>query len=107
MRVVLLNALPFNAFTFNTFTLHVTRITLQQATELIGRAQVVENYIRHEGTLKLLSAVTGIQLTVNSGLYQYRTGDVIVVITLKKPVRGQEVAEVSPEDLDVFKVTVH
>jgi hypothetical protein len=53
----------------------------------------------------MLSEILGKQLTPSAELYMWREGDVLVVVGLKKPVRGQEV-EVSVEDLDFVVVRV-
>jgi hypothetical protein len=66
------------------------------------------HYIRHEATLRALYNTLHIPLPLepNAGLYQYAPGDVIVVVTLRSPVRGQEVSQVRPEDLETWIVTV-
>ena len=58
------------------------------------------NYIRHPSTVRILNEVLGLDLQPSTSLYQYQPGDIIIVVGLRRPVRGQEV-EVRPEDLDV------
>ena len=53
----------------------------------------------------MLSEILGKQLTPSTELYVWREDDILVVVGLKKPVRGQEV-EVSVEDLDLVVVRV-
>ena len=99
-RVVFLNALPLNAIPYNSFTIACWRVGFD-VLRIHVVDSVVESYIRHEATLRLVSSVLGVDLKPSSGLYSYRPGDALAVVTLKKPARGQEVAEVKPEDLDV------
>ena len=63
------------------------------------------SFIRHQATIELLKSL-GIDLEVSSGLYQYQDGDVIYVVTLRRPVRGAEVEGLSLEDLLIHKVVV-
>jgi hypothetical protein len=65
------------------------------------------HYIRHPATIAALRAL-GIPLSEqpNSGLYVYQHSDVIVVVTLRNPTRGQEQNVVRPEDLEAYIVTV-
>ena len=81
---------------------------LQQIKEIIrswGDKIEVTNYIRHPSTAKLLSEMLGLDLQPNSGLYSYEPGDSIVVVTLRRPPRGQEV-QATINDLDIYLVTV-
>jgi len=100
-RMVFLNALPLNAIPYNSFVVICRRVRLEALRDLVADS-VVESYIRHEATLKVVSSVLGVDLKPSSGLYSYIPGDALAVITLKKPVRGQEVVEVKQEDLDVL-----
>jgi len=110
-RIVLLNALPLNAFPVEAdrqfeFTGEV--VALDELVVILKFAQhygvKIENYIRHEPTVKLLSQITSLELKPENKLYSYSEGDEIYIITLKKPVRGQEV-EVKPEDLLIVRVS--
>ena len=92
-------------FTGKEYTMYYKRISLEELKELAKDADVI-NYVRHESTVKLLSSILGKQLTPNAGLYQWVDGDILVVVGLKKPVRGQEL-EVKPEDLDLVAVYVY
>ena len=105
-RVVFLNALPLNAIKdAYYFDIYCKRTSIEAIADIVMHSAKVENYIRHESTVKLLSKLLNIDLKPSSGLYEYRDGDVLVIVTLKKPVRGQEV-EVKEEDLDYFMCTV-
>jgi len=97
-RIVFLNALPLNSIQLKKFTVSCSRdIDIK---ELIETSKKYINYIRHESTIKALNELLKIDLKPSSELYNYTIGDVLVIVTLKRPVRGQEV-EVKIEDLDV------
>jgi len=106
-RLVFLNALPLNAFSFDEFSLHVSRVGIDLLKIMIKIAREenndIVNYIRHPATVQLLNSILGLQLQPRPELYVYAPGDKIIVVTLKKPVRGQEV-DVRPDDLDLFFV---
>jgi len=97
---VLLNALPLNAFPLDHFTIKVRRVSLSD----IRIYNNVKCYIRHEGTVKLISRVLGVELKPSADLYKFNPNDAIYIITLKKPVRGTEASEISKEDVDVFEI---
>jgi hypothetical protein len=109
-RVVVLNALPLNSLpkmhlqldvlpagSIHELALWVQR-RLQEGFQLI-------HYIRHVATIQALRSA-GIPLSEapNTGLYAYQPGDIIVVVSLRAPVRGQEVLQVSPQDLEAWIV---
>jgi len=101
-RLIFLNALPLNAFNGNVH-LDVIRVTIQELTrwvnERLAEGFEIVHFIRHNGTIQTLRAV-GIPLAEapNAGLYRFQSGDVIVVVTLSSPQRGQE-AQPHVEDL--------
>ncbi len=110
-RIVILNALPLNALPRRHLQLDMLPVTINELARWIQRRvaegwQVV-HYIRHGATVETLRAV-GIPLDPqpNSGLYVYQPGDVVVVVTLRTPQRGQEVSQVSPQDLEAWIVAV-
>jgi len=80
------------------------RVGIDELKELVKDAEVL-NYVRRESTVKVLSEILGKQLTPSTELYMWQEDDVLVVVGLKKPVRGQEV-EASAEDLDLVVVRV-
>jgi hypothetical protein len=104
-RTVLLNALPLNAIPFHIFAVACNRVTLTDIADVVARSEAVENYIRHESTVKLLSRLLNVDLKPSSGLYEYRNSDVLVIVTLKKQQRGQEI-EAREEDLEYFTCVV-
>jgi hypothetical protein len=103
-RVAMLNALPLNAIqreVINIKCVRFTDILTLRDLAITLREKPLINYIRHESTVKLLSSILGVELKPSSDLYKYEWGDALVVVTLKRPIRGQEV-EVKPEDLEYF-----
>jgi len=117
-RVVVVNALALSMFPRAQFTLRVTRIQPGAVANAVANAverlkalgfQDVEyvHYIRHPATLETIRRhLPGLPQVPNAGLYIYKPGDVIVVVALKAPQRGQEVQEVREEDLDIALVEV-
>jgi hypothetical protein len=109
-RLVLLNALPLNAIQLDHFCIDVRRETIDDLRYYINKAKSINaeiiSYIRHEATVNLLNQVLGLSLRPESGLYQWREGDELIIITLKKPIRGQEATEVKIEDLEFFYVYI-
>ena len=110
-RIVVLNALPLNALPRAHLELDILPVAINELAQWVQRRlqegwQLV-HYIRHPATIAALRAA-GIPLSEqpNAGLYQYDAGDVIVVATLRSPQRGQEQAQVSPQDLEAWIVTV-
>ena len=109
-RIVFLNALPLNSLPKRHVHLDVIPVSLKELARWVSRrldeGYQLEHYIRHESTIQVLRII-GIPLAEgpNAGIYQYRHGDILVVATLRNPVRGQEV-QVRPEDLEVWVVTV-
>ena len=110
-RVVLLNALPLNSLPQAHLELDVLPVSLQELAQWVQR-RVAEgygliHYIRHPATVATLRAA-GIPIgdQPNSGLYQYQSGDVMVVVSLRSPQRGQEQTQVSLQDLQAWIVTV-
>ncbi|MFZ8839713.1 MAG: hypothetical protein ACO2PM_12570 [Pyrobaculum sp.] len=110
-RIVFLNALPLNALPRSHLRLDILPVSIaelaQWAQRRVAEGYEVVHFIRHPATIAALRAV-GIPLSEqpSSGLYQYAHGDVIVVVTLRAPQRGQEVQQVSPQDLEVWVVAV-
>ena len=111
-RIVFLNAMPLNALPRSHLELDV--IPVGNINELAAWVQrrlaegfQLVHFIRHPATIAVLRSV-GIPLSEqpNSGLYSYDAGDIIVVVSLRTPQRGQEVQQVRPEDLETWIVTV-
>ena len=110
-RVVFLNALPLNALPRSHLRLDILPVNISDLARWVNKrlqeGYEVVHYVRHTATIATLRSV-GIPLSEqpNAGLYQYAPGDVLVVVTLRSPVRGQEQTQVKPEDLESWIVTV-
>ena len=111
-RLVFLNALPLNALPRAHLELDVLPVSnINELATWVQRRlaegfQLV-HYIRHPATIQALRQL-GIPLpeTPNSGLYSYDAGDIIVVVSLRAPQRGQEQQQVNISDLEAWIVTV-
>jgi len=110
-RVVILNAMPLNALPPKHLRLEVVPVAPNEFVEWIQRrvkeGYGVKHFIRHAGTIQALrGAGVPISETPEAGLYGYQEGDVMAVVTLKNPTRGQEQATVALDDLAVWLVWV-
>ncbi|MGC9115776.1 MAG: hypothetical protein ACP5HH_07255 [Fervidicoccaceae archaeon] len=110
-RVVFLNGLPLNAFPYQTIQMYIQKLDMQKFKENIELIKQfpkisIANYIRHKGTIELLKKITGLELTPSAENWKYQPKDIIYVITLKNPQRGQEIAELKEDDIDVYFVLV-
>jgi hypothetical protein len=103
-RVVLVGGVAPSMFNQNELTMYYRRISLDELRDLVKDANVV-NYVRHESTVKFLSQALNRSLQPNPGLYQWGEGDDLVIVGLKKPIRGQEM-QVTADDLDLVLVRV-
>jgi hypothetical protein len=105
--IVFLGALPLNALPRRTLNISVMPVVLKDLVEWVSRrlneGYRITHYIRHAGTIAALKAL-GIPLDdkPNADLYRYRDGDILVIVSLRNPPRGQDVAQVSPEDLEAW-----
>jgi len=106
MRLVLLNAFPLSAFPYDTFTALFKRTSIEELARDVATASEVLCYIRHPATVLALQSALNVALRTSGELYRYAEGDLIYVVTLRTPQRGQEVAEVKIEDLDIVRVVV-
>jgi hypothetical protein len=104
-RLVLLNAFPLSAFLMETFTATFERVPLSRLAEEARGAEIA-NFIRHPATVECLSEVLGRELKPSAGLYTYRPGDIIYVVSLRQPQRGAEVVSIKVEELDIVRVEV-
>ena len=107
-NVVFLNALPLNIFPQTRFYLKVERVSVKTAISymqsLFNQGYGIANYIRHPATVSLINRIFNLPLAPNNALYRYEHGDVLFVVSLKKPVRGAEVESLTADDLDIFIV---
>lgn len=110
-RIVLLNALPLSALPRVRLELDVHPVELDELARWVQKRlqegyQIV-HYIRHPATIAVLKSI-GIPLSEqpNSGLYVYQPTDILVIVTLRNPTRGQEQIQVSPQELEAWIVAV-
>lgn len=107
-RVVFLNALPLNAIADEKFYIFVKKTNLQD----IANSLTIQNaekihYIRHSATLRLLRKYfPSLSDKPSDDLYKYNKGDILVIVTLKTPVRGAEQKEVSESDVEIYEVSI-
>jgi hypothetical protein len=101
-----MNSLPRRHLALDVMPVSINDLAAWTQRRLQEGWQVI-HYIRHPATIAALRAA-GIPLSEqpNSGLYQYQPSDIIVVVTLRSPQRGQEQAQVSVSDLGAWIVTV-
>jgi hypothetical protein len=110
-RAVVLNALPPNALPRRHLQLDMIPVSISDLATWVQRRlqegwQLI-HFIRHPATIQALRAA-GVPLPEqpNAGLYTYQSGDVLVIVTLRSPPRGQEVQQVNVSDLEFWIVTV-
>jgi hypothetical protein len=70
----------------------------------LAEATEVKCYIRHQATVQLLKELLEVELAPSSEAYKYDPRDIVYVVTLKTPARGQEVTELSITDIEIYKV---
>jgi len=101
-QVIFLNAFPINAFMGKNAVLRVMYCgALKDIYDLLKTVinnNNVINFISHESTAKALG------LSPNKALYSYREGDIIIIVTLNKPLRNMTDMQVTINDLDVYLV---
>jgi len=101
-QIIFLNAFPINAFMGKNAVLRVMYCgglkDIQDAIKTVINNNNVINFISHESTAKALG------LNPNKALYSYREGDVIIIVTLNKPLRNVVDMQVTADDLDVYLV---
>ena len=109
--IVFLNAMPLNSLPRRHLQLDVLHVSIGELAQWVQRRLQegwrLVHYIRHPATIAALRAA-GIPLSEqpNAGLYVYQPGDVMVVITLRNPPRGQEIQQVNIGDLEAWIVSV-
>jgi len=106
-RGILLNGFPLSAFgNPSQLTAKFRRLTLSQLREVLQSVDEIISYIRHAATVELISRAVGRQLQPSNGVYNYVDGDIIIVAVLTTPSRGQEVTQLTEEDIAIYEVTV-
>jgi len=101
-QIIFLNAFPINAFMGKSAILKVMHCgalkDIYDTIKTVINNNNVINFISHESTAKALG------LSPNKALYSYREGDVIIIVTLNKPLRNVVDMQVTIDDLDVYLV---
>ena len=106
MRYIFLNALPLNALPRKPLVLKVTPVKPEVLRQLVPEMKPRISYIRHPATVKLLNKLFNLDLQPSSELYQYQKGDILYIVTLKRPVRGAEATNLTENDIEIFQVEV-
>jgi len=80
-------------------------ITVEEARELIRKAEKIESYIGHEATAKLLTQLFEKEIPMNRGTYTPENYDLAIVVRLKKRLeKPEDVKNVKPEDIEFLLV---
>ena len=107
LRYVFLNALPLNALRIEGIArLVVTRVDPKVLKQLVPLMKRTVSFIRHASTVRLLNRVFGLELQPSNGFYEYEDGDVLMVVTLRRPRRGIDVFDLSIDDIEIYMVEV-
>jgi hypothetical protein len=106
-RVVFLNAFPMSAFSgvqrIMFEAVHVDDLEMLAKWVREGGMEVV-SYIRHVSTVEALRRIGFPIGEPNAGIYRFLPGDLLIVVTLKTPVRDGREVEVKEGDIDVWVV---
>jgi len=104
-RLIILNALPLNIFQRTAIILRIVPLQPEELRHLATNNEVI-HFIRHVATLNLLrTLIPSLSPEPNAGIYRYQPGDLLAVVTLRTPNRGQEQI-VNLTDLDMWLVEV-
>jgi len=107
MRFVFLNALPLTALNIDTVAiLKIFKVNHESLKKVVPLMSSKACFIRHPATVKLLNKLYGLDLKPSNELYSFKDGDIIHVVVLKKPVRGEEVEKLTENDIDIYQVKV-
>jgi hypothetical protein len=105
-RLIILNALPLNIFPRAPIRLRIVPIDdLRTIATIATNAQIV-HFVRHPATLNLLRTLIPSLSEPNAGIYRYQDGDLLIIIVLRTPQRGQELQNVTLTDLEAWLVEV-
>jgi len=104
-RKVLVNAFSVSMLKFvREATVRFRRLSVEEVRDLLREGEIV-NYVRHAGTVQVIQELINRQLVPNSGIYVNQPNDVVIMVVLNAPQRGQEVTP-KLEDLSFFLVEV-
>jgi len=82
-----------------------TPITVEEAKELVKKAQRIESYIGHESTAKLLTQIFEREIPMSRAMYKPSNNDLAVIVRLKKRLeKPEDVKNVKPEDVEFLLV---
>jgi hypothetical protein len=102
-KIILLNALVPNP-TEPTIIIS-TPVTVEEAKELVNKAEKVESYIGHEATAKLLTQIFEREIPVNRAMYIPERYDLAIVVRLKKRLeKPEDVKNVTENDIELLLV---
>jgi hypothetical protein len=100
-KIILLNAVvPPKSDGFVSFRY----ISTEEAIRLIREAKEVVSYVGHPSTAYILSQLSGKDIQVNRGEYIPTSGDVAIVVRLKKRLEKPGEAQVTIGDLEFLLV---
>lgn len=101
-KIVLLNAL---VVPHKTALMFVSKINPDEALEIIISAEVIESYIGHASTAKLLTELTGKTINISRAEYVPQNDDIALVVRLKRRLpQGQQDINVTLDDLEFYTV---
>jgi hypothetical protein len=102
-KIVLLNALVPDS-TEPAIIISVPT-TIENIRELVKRAKVIESYIGHEATAKLLTMMFGKEIPMSRAMYMPQNGDLAIVIRLRKRLeKPEDVKNVTENDIELLLV---
>jgi len=87
------------------FTAEFMRISAEELKRIVESVPTIENYIRHPSTVSLLSRILQRPLEPKNGIYTFN-GEVVILVTLAIPQRGQEVMNLEEKDIAIYRVTI-
>ena len=102
-KIIFLNALVPNS---TEPTIMITLPTsMENVKELVWKAKVIESYIGHESTAKLLSQFFEKEIPTSRAMYQPRNGDLAIVVRLKKRLeKPEDVKNITEKDIELLLV---
>jgi hypothetical protein len=102
-KIVLLNALV--PVSDKPAILISTPIDLEEVRRIVQRAEVIESYIGHESTARVLSELLSVNIPMNRGMYVPSNEDLAIIARLKRRLeKPEDVKSVKPEDLEFLLV---
>jgi hypothetical protein len=78
---------------------------VEEAKEIVKKAEKVESYIGHEATAKLLSQLFGREIPVSRAMYTPKNCDMAITVRLKKRLeKPEDVKNVTVNDVEFLLV---